>query len=273
MALIPPFFLDCVVAIGLLASNGTKEWVASGFLFGEFVERKSPTEATYRVYLVTNRHVFEGLQTAYVRFNPEANEPAREFDLQLHDPDGKLKWVAHPDHTIDIAITPINVALLKEQHIKFSWFQGDQHVMDRKKANELGLSEGDGVYVLGFPMGLVGGERNYVIVRQGTIARIRDALAGSSKEFLIDSTIFPGNSGGPVVTRPEITAIQGTQSSSAAHLIGVVKAYIPYRELAISAQTKQPRIMFEENSSLASIIPIDFVRETIEEYLKTQKAN
>src|ERR1019366_8874960 len=59
---------------------------------------------------------------------------------------------------------------------------------------------------LGFPLQLVGGERNYVIVRHGTIARIGDMLAGTNKNFLVDTFIFPGNSGGPVILKPEMMA-------------------------------------------------------------------
>jgi hypothetical protein len=59
-------------------------------------------------------------------------------------------------------------------------------------------------------MGLVEEERNYVIARQGAIARIRDTLAGSTSRFLIDALIFPGTSGGPVVTRPEAMTIGRT---------------------------------------------------------------
>jgi S1-C subfamily serine protease len=127
--------------------------------------------------------------------------------------------------------------------------------------------EGDGAYALGFPMGLVGEERNFVIVRQGSIARIRDALAGFSKEILVDVAIFPGNSGGPVVTKPEIAAIQGTLAQTTAYLLGVVKGYIPYLDVAISTQTKKPRIIFEENSGLAAVIPIDYVIEAIMEHM------
>ena len=60
-------------------------------------------------------------------------------------------------------------------------------------------------------MGLVGKERSFVIVRSGCIARIRDALLATSKELLIDAPIFPGNSGGPVVTKPEVVGHTGDE--------------------------------------------------------------
>jgi S1-C subfamily serine protease len=271
MALLPPFFLDCVVAIGSADEQGKKQWVASGFLYGEFVEKVSDTEKRYRVYLVTNRHVVADLNTIYIRFNPEDAQPAREYDLPLRDAAGKLVWFGHPDADVDVVVIPVNVNLLREHRIKFTWFQSDDHALTSAAARDLGISEGDGVFVLGFPMGLVGGDRNFVIVRQGTIARIRDTLAGGTKECLVDVSVFPGNSGGPVVTRPEFAAIQGTKPQYASYLLGIVKSYIPYRDVAISAQTKRPRIIFEENSGLTAVIPVEFIKDAVQQHLKQQQ--
>lgn len=74
MALLPPFFLDCVVAIGIDAADGSKQWVASGFLYGTFQRVLTPEQNDYRVFLATNRHVLKGLEgngVAYLRFNPK----------------------------------------------------------------------------------------------------------------------------------------------------------------------------------------------------------
>jgi hypothetical protein len=59
LALIPPFFLDCVVAIGRVSREGRMRWGASGFLYGDFVAQITPTQQRYRVFLGTNRHVLE----------------------------------------------------------------------------------------------------------------------------------------------------------------------------------------------------------------------
>jgi hypothetical protein len=120
-------------------------------------------------------------------------------------------------------------------------------------------------------MGIVGGTRNVVIARDGTIARIRDTLDKQNNEYLIDSTIFPGNSGGPVISKPEVTRIKGTKSQNASYLIGIVKAYVPYREIAVTEQTKKPRIIFEENSGLTVVHPTDFIQEIISNLDKLQK--
>jgi len=123
--------------------------------------------------------------------------------------------------------------------------------------------EGDFAYVLGFPMGIVGERRSTVIVRRAAIARIRDALDKSSNDFLIDAFIFPGNSGGPVVSKPEAISIRGTKSQSASYLIGIVRSHVSYRDVAVSRQTNLPRVIFEENSGLATVHPVDSFQEII----------
>lgn len=263
MALIPPFFLDCVVAIGFKGSNDKVTYQATGFLYGHFVKEEADKRKTYRPYLVTNRHVFERETKAFIRFNPESGESAREYQLDLVDNSGQRTWFAHDDRGIDVAVIGINGQHLQAEGIRFGLFGSDGHTAPRKKAADLGISEGDGIFLLGFPMGLVGETRNVVVVRQGSIARIRDCLELKAKDFLIDCAVFPGNSGGPVVTRPEMTAIQGTKSANAAHLVGIVASYLPYQDVAISQQTRRPRVIFEENSGLASVFPVDYVEEIV----------
>jgi hypothetical protein len=45
MALIPPFFLDSTVAIGLRVNEGQSVWLASGLLYG----RVDPQKITYHL--------------------------------------------------------------------------------------------------------------------------------------------------------------------------------------------------------------------------------
>lgn len=265
MALIPNFFLDCVVAIGFADSTGSVAYAGTGFLIGRPRGIDTSTgAATYSLFLATNRHVLEGSSHAFLRFNPEAPHPAKVFPAQLVDHTAAPLWSAHPNPKIDVAVIGMNAELLKREGIKFHFFAEDKHLLTLVDAKPAGTSEGDGVFVLGFPMGNVGAERNYVVVRQGAIARIGDTLSGAVDTFLMDATVFPGNSGGPVVTRPEIHSIAGTQSVGKASLLGVVSAYLPYQDIAVSQQTKRPRIIFEENSGLTTVIPIHRVLEAID---------
>jgi hypothetical protein len=272
MASIPKIFFDCVVAIGLPGDNETS-WVATGFLFG--YPPIENLEQYHSHYLVTNVHVFQGLKNAgakqaILRFNPTDSGEAREFPLDLLDASsGQDLWTPHPNSEIDVAVIAVSKKTLEDNQLMFSYFETYQHCANLEQISQLGLTEGDLVYVLGFPMGNVGKERNYIIVRHGTIARIQDTIERKRNDFLIDSFVFPGNSGGPVIVRPERLALKVKPSNGSCFLIGIVKAYMPYRDIAFSEQTKQPRLVSEENSGLASVIPVDFITETINE--DTQK--
>ena len=52
MALIPPFFPDCVVAIGIEdPSGGERKWVASGFLYGHYIADNEDGTKSYKFIL------------------------------------------------------------------------------------------------------------------------------------------------------------------------------------------------------------------------------
>jgi hypothetical protein len=57
MALLPPFFVDCVVALGQSDGAGGKHWGASGFIYGKFRGQDEQKRDGFQLYLVTNRHV------------------------------------------------------------------------------------------------------------------------------------------------------------------------------------------------------------------------
>lgn len=102
-----------------------------------------------------------------------------------------------------------------------------------------------------------------MIARRGSIARVSDVFESAATTFLIDSLAFPGNSGGPVVSVPNPTAIEGTKSQNEAYLVGVVRGYLPYRDVAVSRQIGELRMITQENSGLAEVIPVDYIDETI----------
>jgi S1-C subfamily serine protease len=265
MSVIPPSYTNCVVAIGQRDQTGSMRWVASGFLYGKLAtNHEDPTQRTYSISLVTNKHVLINQSKIFVRINPTAAGPARQFDADLINPaSGDRLWTGHDSPDVDVAVVPMNYKLLQDQQMDVSFFASDSHSLDVQAMTSSGFSEGDSVFALGFPMGLVGDERNTVIVRSGVLARIRDTFVKPHFPFMVDATVFPGNSGGPVISRPELVAIKGTKSHNSAYLIGIIASYVPYIDVAISQQTKRPRVTFEENSGLANVYSVDCINETI----------
>ncbi len=266
MALIPPFSFNCVVGLGVREADGHIEWVGTGTLVGRPYAIPADTGgARYHVFLVTNRHVLKKLNTMVLRFNPCDSGEARDFDIPLLDAHtGAPLWRGHPDEEVDIAALGVDVDFLLQEGIRHDFFNLDNQAMDLDEMTQRGVSEGDFIYTLGFPMGIVDTDRLYVIARMGCLARLRDTLAGHRKDYLIDSSIFPGNSGGPVLYKPEITRIEGTSSVGKAAFIGIVAGYLTFRDTAISHQTGSARVIFEENAGLAVVHTVDQVKETVE---------
>lgn len=259
MALLPPGFLDSVVAIGAKTDDAAQaQWTGTGFIYGADAD-----DSGNEVYpfLVTNQHVLESSGIIVVKMNRKGDLPAGEYSFDLRN--ASTRVTAHPKG-LDVAVLPIPADIWNEDRADTSHITSE-HSLSLARAGEIGVSEGDGVFAIGFPLALVGYEDQiFPIVRQGCIARIRDWLLGRDRRILIDANIFPGNSGGPVFLRPSLSAIDGTQSNPYSYLIGMVSAYIPHQETAFSLQPFRPRVIFEENSGIAEIVPSDAIMETIQ---------
>ena len=265
MALIPPFFLNCVVSIGLrpIQEPAKINWIGTGFIVGRPLEGVN-NEKQFHTFLVTNKHVLLNQQSIVIRFDSTLGLDAKDYDINLIK-GGVSIWTGHKSNNVDVAVINLNPAALQDDGADLQFFQMDEHLLSVNQMRSEGVSEGDGVFILGFPMGIVAPQKKNVIARVGAIARIRDTLEGSESTFLIDANIFPGNSGGPVIIKPEMISIQETKSINKSFLIGIVKSYLPFMDTAISQLTGRPRVIFEENSGLALVESVDSIKETIED--------
>jgi len=217
----------------------------------------------YNTFLITNKHVLASHDNILLRFNHSSGVATQDHPVALVK-EGKSVVSHHNDPDIDVAVFFINPNILNQAGSKFAFIPLDEQSLDVSGLKEEGVSEGDSIFVLGFPMSLVGESSNCVIARSGSIARMRGIIAQQRKDFMIDANVFPGNSGGPVINRPEFVAIEGTKAIQRSVLIGVVKSYLPYFDTAISQQTGRAKISFEENSGLALVETVDSIRETVE---------
>jgi hypothetical protein len=270
MALIPTRFLDSVVAIGREIGAGQFDWYGTGFLFGELT-RLDPQTKMYdmTLWLVTCRHVFSDEPDMHLRLNLKNGE-VRDLKI-LANNDGKQQWTSHPTDSVDVAVLGLNVAQFSAAGVDDAYiFSENCWVM--QKMLEKGISEGDGVFVLGYPLGIMSRGRQRAIARAGIIARIRDAYDHAPNDFLIDAHIFEGNSGGPVVTRPEFAHIQGTQSNNFCMVVGIVTHVHGYnaraRVLVEGADGKFKldesfQVRLKDPAGLAKVEPIDRILETI----------
>lgn len=273
MSLLPRWFLDTVVAIEQNTNGNEFTTIATGFLIGLPTSKTDQNnEILYRVFLITNRHVFINKNTVQLRFNKSSG--SRRYNLPLVDNNNNPLWIGHTNLSIDIAVIPIAVDQLHTDEVEFR-FLINEHIANLGLINSLGISQGDEVFVLGFPMGLAGKIKKYVIVRNGMIARLDKEILEDEHAFLIDSTIFPGNSGGPVFLKPAITSIIGTNPINKSYLLGIISRYLSYQDTAFTLTTNppQPRIVFTENAGLAYVVPLDYAIELATAFMQNEALN
>ncbi len=209
-------------------------------------------------YVVTCRHVVKNKdgsnrQGLYYRLNTKSfiDNP---FDRRPINPllkDLGVDYFLHPNPAVDLALFPVKVDIKKEE-IKFatlSIFEGFEEIFP-----------GDDIFFIGYPIGTVLSERNEPVVRSGIISR-----KNTDNTFLIDGASFPGSSGSPVITKTLPYTYERDKKNfnltqpKQARFIGIISQQVRYREPAISAQSGDLRVIFEENTGLSLVIPANFI--------------
>ena len=262
MAIIPDFFLNAVVALGIDGKKGEKCWIGTGFIVGRR-EIDNPSLSTH--YIITNKHVIEDQSQIYVRFNSLGDTLVKDYQIDLYDNAGVPLYSAHLHIETDVIAIQIRPQTLIHDKSIWGSFDLADHALTLEQMKTTGVTEGNLVYALGFPMGKVDIIKAPVC-RLGCISRAMDAFIKQKEypTFLVDAQVFPGNSGGPIVSRPEQLSIEGTPSNSSANLIGILSEYIPYQETLYSRQTGRARMIQEENSGLTVVHPVDRIIEVVE---------
>ena len=254
--------MESVVVLGVeppeeVQAKGVPEFleVGTGFFYSYPWEGDLPDDLSeLPVWLVTCRHVVKEAQKyrssdMVVRHNREGHPDTATFVLPElgSDSDG---WLLHP--RADIAVMRAPLHLLMERGLECTPFLSGE-ALTKERISKLGLGEGDDVYTIGFPEGWELGYRDYPIIRQGIIAQIRGWMEGAHDHFLVDGSAFGGNSGGPVVTRPQ-SAAASDDPHGHSFLLGMVTA----SKMIRTADDAR------ENADLIEVLPMDYINEIID---------
>lgn len=262
MAIIPEFYINAVISIG--KRNATEiSWMGTGF----FILRKIDKKGNVCPMFVTNKHVLVNQSSIVLRLRKKNSGILDIIDVPICKGE-KKQYYQHPNEKIDIAVIPLDGKFISYNDIDFAAFDIDEQAMASEQLRQEGVDEGTLIHMLGFPMGLVNINDNLPICRLGCIARISEAQIQESYNILADIQNFPGNSGSPIVTRPELVSIEGTKSLNKSVLVGIVHSYIPYSESLINSQTQQIVEIRSENSGIALVHPVEFIREVVDEIVK-----
>ncbi len=206
-------------------------------------------------YVVTAKHVVEKKYSQMYIFLNNKNFGVNFKSIQEILNQG-WSWKKHGDNDVDIALLPFPLAPTdKSKFIPHTLFI--QEIAD--------ISELVNLFFLSYQPGineLKNDSSINPIIRKGVISRIN-----YDKTFFMDGFAFPGNSGSPVFLLPTPIKIQNGLMQIGGpveiKLAGIIGAYIPYRDVAVSEQTGEVRAIFTENTGIALVHSTALLQEII----------
>ncbi|GMV49395.1 MAG: hypothetical protein NBKEAIPA_03241 [Nitrospirae bacterium] len=184
--------------------------------------------------------------------SPHGNgRQALEIPLQLTKGTRRL-WYPHPDESVDLACLPVPLTLRPSKTgalTSIAW-------MDI--ATKSDLYEGVPVVVLGYPTAFDLPDSPRAIVRQGIVSWVSPSRPGS-EVFLIDSHVFPGNSGGPVFRLPAVMNRQGhLATAGTVALLGIV-TQARIQILPLMAGGKQVELHLEDRKASEPLLALSYI--------------
>lgn len=232
--LVPRFFgTGFLVEIDSIFHLVTAKHVVNSDSYGNMDTKPSEKEIFGFYYNNKGQVQYKSLDTIKAKFN--------------------VNWIFHSDPIVDIAIIPFTI--FSNDNLKIipqSDFLGTKSLFETYQ-----------VYFVSYHPAITDVNDLNPIFRVGNISR-----KNKNSTLFVDAFAFPGNSGSPVFLSPSSIRFDSNSFNIGGDplgdkFIGVIGAYIPYEEVAVSTQTKRPRVIFQENSGLALIWTVDFINEII----------
>lgn len=267
MALFSKELLEAVVLFEVKSGRSYRT-VATGVLIGFQATRDK--EGQHHTFIITNKHVFQDKGTIYVSVDIEGGKRKR-INLPLLKNNDEPTWFSHRFKQVDMALLPVSMNFLRHGLGAAHKWIPESRFLYEKDYPEKGFSVGDGVFFVGFPLGLSGKLRNSPILRAGYLARADKELLKIAKSLIIDGQNFPGNSGGPVFTKPDIAHLGDTKSIDSNFLVGIVKSYLPHTNYFVDPDNPMVSVSSTENSGLALYVPMDYARQIYNAWVRAGK--
>jgi hypothetical protein len=264
--LVPDRVRKCVVFIGYQMADGTPRLAGSGF----FVGRDDGTNAATSVFLVTARHVIEGIRRlgindVFVRANTIAGTTT------WAKCDGS-DWRFHPTSpNVDVAVLRTGIPDGWDHLILPTSMCATDDLMSR---HEVGL--GDEVFITGLFRHHHGQAKNIPIVRVGNLAALSEEQVvtkeyGPIDAYLIEARSIGGLSGSPVFLNLGVSRFIGggvkhSTTGPINLLLGLIHGHFDAQSFNVDAtnQEADSSLSAEKiNTGIAIVTPITKVLEAM----------
>lgn len=232
--------IEATVQLDQPSGPGTRT-VGTGFL----IQATRP-DGTPRIVLVTAAHVLERMADpeARIGWRTALGDGTWRFDpepLTIRGATGEPLWTQHPNR--DVAAMEISAPeSFARAAIPIGW------LADENAFGAWQVGPADELLSLGFPRGLSANRAGFPILRVGRIASYPLSPVSAFPTFLLDFTVFPGNSGGPVFWTPSARKRPGTTEPETAFIAGILS-----QEVRVN----------DEQLEIGVVTHAVFIRETI----------
>lgn len=229
-------------------SGPTTRTVGTGFL----IQAPRP-DGTPRIVLVTAAHVLDTMPDTEARIGWRVALPdgAWRFDpepLTIRDDAGQPLWTRHGDK--DVAVMEITAPeAFTRAAIPLGWL-ADENAFDAWQ-----VGPGDELLSLGFPRGLSSNRAGFPILRVGRIASYPLSPVSAFPTFLLDFTVFPGNSGGPVFWTPSARKRPGSAGPETAFIAGLLSQEVRVGDDALDIGVVTHAVHIRETIALLDAEP------------------
>jgi V8-like Glu-specific endopeptidase len=147
-----------------------------------------------RTILITAEHVFERMPRDKVKvgFRAADEEGGWRYapvGIRIRDAEGDPLWTAHPVQDIAAIPLPSGIARVAVPATRLATSQN---------LAAFAVAPGDEMMVLGYPRGFSANAAGFPVLRAGRVASYPFAPPSRYPTFLLDFSVFAGNSGGPV---------------------------------------------------------------------------
>ncbi|MFO1486447.1 MAG: serine protease [Verrucomicrobiaceae bacterium] len=253
-------------------ADGKKVGTGTGFIVAEKIDEQRQV-----IFVVTCRHVVEGLDTATLSFVAEDNgkpKLGKKCVVEVRDLQKMLFF--HPDPKIDVAVMPL-VPILNHFAAKGEkpFFKALTRDLVPSKKNEDELSAIQPVLFIGYPSGIRDEANLLPITRRGVTATPYSVDYNNLPLFLIDATVFGGSSGSPVLVFDSGSYSTGSNIiiGSRAHFLGLVsQAYFHEQdgEVQFKAVPSAAVPVYKQRTylNLGVVVKAQTVFATVDEFLK-----
>ena len=212
------------------------------------------------LFLVTSGHVVgSDPERVEVIFQPRAGDQLLADSLTGRIGPGPSTWFVDRDN--DLAALLLDPERLPEDQIRYRSFDVKTDLLSLRQLRQRQIAEGDEALVVGFAQPTYESGREYPAVRLATIAAVPNR-ARPEWPLLAEGTALPGDSGSPVIVKPEWDSRISQHAEAGGKLIGVLDGAGRPATVTRSDDDGTP-IEVEQRPGIVRVVPADALYDLI----------